>query len=118
MRSDEIARARWDRFADELSDRHRGWLTTVRARSGKGDQHELWRDAALERVELGEHAIVVARAGGARVTFDLAGPKRVLALSTDDGADLGVRVEATDGSAAEVRFRVSARPENVDDFIG
>jgi hypothetical protein len=120
MRTIEVPQKDWTRTLDEFSAIHEGWLVSLDVMGPTlGAQHQL-RDLPLLGItaELGprEPAITIAaaRADGEQFTHVIHAPTHVRIERTNDGADVALEVESSDGNAAILRFKTVALPETVD----
>ena len=120
MPTREIPRAEWKAFCDRFSREHEGWLATIEvldesigaqveakdlplagitadSKTGDGDAIEIFLSAEPERT----------------LTHVVAAPKRLWILSTDEGAEQALEVEAPGGKTI-LRFRSAMRADMVD----
>lgn len=124
MPTREIPRSEWKAFCDRFSREHEGWLATVEvldenigaqieakdlplagisadAKGGAGDAIEIFLAAEPERT----------------LTHVVPAPKRLWVLSTDEGAEQALELEAPGGKTI-LRFRSAMRADMVDGIAG
>jgi uncharacterized protein DUF5335 len=120
MQTIEIPRNEWIPWSSEFSASHEGWLVSLDVLNPEiGAQHEVenlpLRGVSAEAVERdGTMVVSVARKGTEHLTHIVHGVKSVQVERTDEGADVALQIESTDGTKAVLRFRTPALPETVD----
>jgi hypothetical protein len=108
--SEPISRSSWNTHCREFSDRHRGWLIRLMAAEAPGaiGSEFLAVEAPLRQVTVEEggarFAVAVDRLDGEPEIVVLRDPERMLERKNDGGERRGLRVEARDGTALEVRL--------------
>lgn len=120
MRTIEIPPRDWSRTLDRFSTVHEGWLVSLDlAAPTLGTQPEI-RELPLLGVTAESSpldstiTIAAARGDGEHIAHVIHSPTRVRIERTNEGADVALEVESSDGTAAILRFRVAALPETVD----
>lgn len=130
----EVPREEWPTFCRSFSRRHRGWLVAIREVRAPGPPAIIAHQAPLDDLDLTARPTPRSSPTGGdaheqlRVSLAATGeqeatalvihrPHRLAALTTEDGAHAGLRIETTDGNSLELRFRTSARLETVDGII-
>ncbi|HSB11429.1 MAG TPA: DUF5335 family protein [Blastocatellia bacterium] len=123
MPTQEIPTHEWERFFNEFSRRHRGWLVTIELlQSDLGDQIQAQdlplEGITLEATEVGEYDIIIMAGASpdARISHTVAMPRRVWVKQNDEGADEALEIESFTG-AVLVRFRSAVLSEAVDDIL-
>src|SRR5438128_4260666 len=94
MPTQEIPHYEWERFFDEFSRVHRGWLVTIEMLGLEiGDQVQVRNlpldGIAIEPNEIGEDqiTIIAGAQGDARISHTIDAPDRVWLKQNDEGAD-------------------------------
>ena len=130
----DVPREEWPTFCRSFSRRHRGWLVEIRETRAPGPPAIIAHQAPLEDLDLtarptppssptGDDAHEQLRVSLAATdeqeatVLAIQRPHRLDALTTEDGAHAGLRIETPDGNSLELRFRTSARLETVDGII-
>lgn len=120
MRTVEIPPRDWSRTLDRFSMVHEGWLVSLDLASPtSGTQPEI-RELPLLGVTAESTpfdstiTIAAARRDGEHITHVVHSATRLRIERTSEGADVGLEVESSDGTAAILRFRVAALPATVD----
>ena len=120
MPTQEIPHYEWERFFDEFSRVHRGWLVTIEMLGLEiGDQVQVRNlpldGIAIEPNEIGEDqiTIIAGAQGDARISHTIDAPDRVWLKQNDEGADEALEIESIDGKVLEAlenwRFRPATR---------
>ena len=120
----EIPRNEWVEFLDSFSRQHEGWLVTVEVLGAEiGAQVEA-QELPLQGITAdlkggGEDVISIILGGGAteHVTHSITGPTHVRIEQTEDGADMTLQIESSDGVTTLLRFRSAVLPEMVDGVV-
>jgi hypothetical protein len=119
MKQREIRGSDWAHFLDAFSRQHEGWLVTVEdiPRGGGSPRVEV-RELPLQGVFVDprEHniSLAVGRTADDHLTHTISRPTRLIVEQNDAGADEGLKIERRTGRSTHVRFRVPARPDEVD----
>ncbi len=120
MQTQEISNNRWVEFFDSFSRQHQGWMVNVEiTANGQKKQLEA-RELPLEGIAASLKdkedtiSIILAKGRNEYMEHNVSGARRVLLEKTDEGADVGLRIEAADGSQTRVQFRSPAMPETLD----
>lgn len=119
MQTIEIGSDRWSQALSEFSVMHEGWLVSVDVLTpALGAQPEV-RDLPLVGVvaEPRNEGRVTIAAGGpstGQMTHMVPSPARIWIERADNGADVALQIESTDGTKTIVRFKTPALPETVD----
>jgi putative phosphoribosyl transferase len=110
----------WSTFVQAFNRRHRGWLTFINTTTGDGRSHEFSIARPLDSIEVVRNA---GRISAFEVRFqDTMSPRSVVVLAphivrvdeTARGAEQGLDVEDRYGRRTRIRFRATARPEEMD----
>jgi hypothetical protein len=120
----EIPREEWTGFMDSFSRQHEGWLVTVEVMGREiGAQVEA-EGKPLEGItaELKDGgdaliSITVGMTPEEHVTHNITGPTHVRIEQSENGADMALQIESSDGEATLVRLRSAMLPELVDGII-
>ncbi len=117
----EIARDQWVRFMDGFSRQHEGWLVQVEATGSgvnkKQEAHDLPLQGIAVNLKHGDDDTVEIILGDKKdeyISHNLSGVKQIILLKNDQGMDMGLEINGSDGKAT-VQFRNPAPPETVDD---
>jgi Family of unknown function (DUF5335) len=123
MPTQEIPHYEWERFFDEFSRLHRGWLVTIEMLGLDIRDQVQARDLPLEGIaiepnEIGEDqiTIIAGAQGDARISHTIDGPDRVWLKQNEEGADEALEIESTD-STVLLRFRSTVKPEMLDGVL-
>ena len=123
MPTQEIPHYEWERFFDEFSRVHRGWLVTIEMLGPDiGDQIQVRNlpldGIAVEPNEVGEDQITIISGAqpDARISHTIASPDRVWLKQNDEGADEALEIESIDGTVL-ISFRSTVKPEMLDGVI-
>ena len=123
MPTQEIPPYEWERFFDEFSRLHRGWLVTIEMLGPDiGDQLQVRNlpldEIAVEPNEVGEDqiTIIAGTQADARISHTIAAPDRVFLKQNAEGADEALEIESIDGKVL-ISFRSTVRPEMLDGVI-
>lgn len=119
MNTVEIARSDWEEALDTFSAVHEGWLVSLEVLSPALGAQPVLTDVPLLGVTLDDErgqsiAIAAERSAGEHATHFVASPTHVWVERTDDGADVALQIESTDGTRALLALKTPARPETVD----
>ncbi len=119
MRTEEIARADWERALDAFSAVHERWLVSVEVMSPALGAQPVITDLPLVGVTLDDRdakgiAIATERSAGEHTTHFVEEPAHVWLERTDDGTDVALQIEAADGSRTVLALKTPAAPETVD----
>lgn len=118
MSMDEIERDRWFGFLEQFGRQHRHWLATMERTDPDGRRETLAHEVPLESISLSGEGDVVTFFGGRGKAGPqkekVKSPSRILLSFREDGAHEGLRIEDSNGSVTDVRFRVTVRPENLN----
>jgi hypothetical protein len=120
----EIPREEWANYLDTFSRQHEGWLVTVEVLGTEiGAQVEA-EEKHLEGItaELkggGEDliSINVGRTPAEHVTHNITAPTHVRIEQAENGADLALQIESSDGTTTLVSLRSAMLPEMVDGVV-
>ena len=119
MLAEEIPRKRWNKFFDDFSRKHEGWIVTLEVLgSDLGDQDQaaglpLSGISADLKDRESRIEIIVGGKPEAHLTHIIEGPKRIWVEESDEGLHEAVEVESEDGTATLVRFH-RVRPEEAE----
>jgi hypothetical protein len=119
----EIPRDEWVAYLDGFSRQHEGWLVTVEVLGSEvGAQVEaqgLHLRGITAELKVGEDTISITIGGkdAERVTHTITRPTHVRIEQAENGADMALQIESTDGVATLVRFRSPMLPEMVDGVV-
>jgi hypothetical protein len=124
MPTREIPRDEWKEFCDRFSREHEGWLATVEVLDESvGAQIEA-EDLPLEGISadpkgsVGKAIEIFLKAEPNRtLTHFVSDPTHLWVLSTDEGAERALEVEAPAGKTI-LRFRSAMRADMVDGIAG
>jgi Family of unknown function (DUF5335) len=117
----EIPRGEWLSFLDSFSRQHEGWLVTLEVPTSEGSEAVEAENLKLEGItpeHSEEHdgiSIALGTAPDEHFIHFVSDPIRVSFLETKAGGDVGLQIEAVDGSRTVVRFRGPVKPENLND---
>jgi Family of unknown function (DUF5335) len=120
MRTVEVPQNDWSRTLNQFSARHEGWLISLDLKDEKfGARREIQNLPLLgvtaePAVRAKDITIAAARSGEDHVTHTIQSPTRIGLERTDDGSDVGLEIEAADGTVAILRFRTVALPETLN----
>lgn len=116
----EIPQKDWARTLDEFSALHDGWLVSLDVLAPElGVQPEI-HDMPLRGVTAESHpsgpfiTIAAARNDGEHITHIIHDPTHVRIERTNDGADVALQIESTEGTSSILKFTTIARPDTVD----
>lgn len=116
MATQEIPSYEWERFFDEFSRVHQGWLVTMEI-TGFGGGGQATHNLPLEGIsvapdEVGEDQITIAAGDSPdeRLTHTIDSPSGVWLKQDDEGADEALEIESFDGSML-LTFRSAVLPE-------
>jgi hypothetical protein len=117
----EIPREEWSEFLDSFSRQHEGWLVSVEVLGEEiGAQVEA-EGKPLEGItaELkngGEDSIsiIVGLTPAEHITHNITAPTHVRIQQAENGADMTLQIESSDGVTTLVRLRSAMLPEMVD----
>src|SRR3954462_1851285 len=120
----EIPREEWTGFMDSFSRQHEGWLVTVEVLGREiGAQVEA-EGKPLEGItaELKDGSedlisITVGVTPKERVTHNITGPTHVRIEQSENGADMALQIQSSEGETTLVRLRSAMLPELVDGII-
>jgi hypothetical protein len=123
MATQEIPHYEWERFFDEFSRLHRGWLVTIEMLGPDiGDQLQVRNlpldGIAIEPNEVSEDQIIIIAGAQphARISHTIPSPDRVFLKQNDEGADEALEIESIDGTVL-ISFRSTVKPETLDGII-
>lgn len=105
----EIPRDQWKEFLRSFSGRHQGWLAQFEP-SFDGESQSLKSIS----VESGEMILIETETHDTASTHLIRNPSRLCVDVTAEGAEAGLVVESSEGTAI-LRFRSAIPPELVDD---
>jgi hypothetical protein len=119
MNTVEIARTDWERALDAFSAMHEGWLVTLEVVSPTIGAQPVMTNMPLVGVTLEDReaqgiAIAAERTPDDHATHFVATPAHVWVERTEDGSDVALQIESSDGSRAILELKTPARPETVD----
>ena len=116
----EIPQKDWARTLDEFSALHDGWLVSLDVLAPElGVQPEI-HDMPLRGVTAESHSsgpsitIAAARNDGEHITHIIHDPTHVRIERTNDGADVALQIESTEGTSSILKVTTIARPDTVD----
>ena len=120
----EIPRDEWVEYLDGFSRRHEGWLVTVEVLGSEvGAQVEAQelplRGVTAELKGGGEGMITIILGAGEseRVTHNVTRPAHLRVEQAENGADMTLQIETSDGVTTLVRLRSAVLPETVDGVV-
>jgi hypothetical protein len=120
MPTREIPRDEWKEFFNRFSREHEGWLATIEVLDEKVGAQVEAEDLPLEGISAdwkgeGEGPIEIFLGGepDRALTHVVSAPKRLWVLTSDDGAERALEVEAP-AAKTIVRFRSAMRADMVD----
>jgi hypothetical protein len=119
MKTIEITRNDWERSLDAFSAAHEGWLVSLEVLSPSLGAQPIMTDLPLIGVTVDDKqgegiAISAERPNGEHTTHFVAAPTHVWVERTDEGTDVALEIEGSDGSRAVLALKTPARPEIVD----
>lgn len=118
MGTNEIERDRWFGFLEQFGRQHRHWLATMERTDPDGRRETLAHEVPLESISLSGEGDVVTLFGGRGKAGPqkekVKSPRRIIVAFRDDGAHEGLHIEDMNGAVTNVRFRATARPENLN----
>jgi len=119
MKTQEIVQSEWERTLEAFSAAHEGWLVSLEVLSPSFGAQPVLTDLPLVGVTLEDHqgdaiAIAAERATGEHATHFVDAPTHVWVERTDEGTDVALAIESSDGSRALLALKTPARPETVD----
>jgi Family of unknown function (DUF5335) len=119
MKTQEIAHSDWERSLDAFSAAHEGWLVSLEVLSPALGAQPVLTDVPLVGVTLEDHqgdaiAIAAERRTGEHATHFVDTPTHIWVERTDEGTDVALAIESSDGSRAVLALKTPARPETVD----
>ena len=123
MQTVEIPHEAWVRWLNEFTNIHEGWLVSLDILSAElGAQPEIDNlpllGVSADRIDHdGTIAVSVARSASQHFTHIIEAVARISVERTDDGADVALQIESTDGTRTILRFRAAALPETVDRIV-
>src|SRR2546423_14227976 len=120
----EIPREEWVNYLDTFSRQHEGWLVSVEVLGAEiGAQVEA-EGKPLEGItaELkgGVEDLIsinVGRTPAERVTHNITAPSHVRIEQAENGADMALQIESSEGATTLVRLRSAMLPEMVDGIV-
>ncbi|HEY0323119.1 MAG TPA: DUF5335 family protein [Pyrinomonadaceae bacterium] len=120
----EIPREEWAEFLDSFSRQHEGWLVTVEVLGEEiGAQVEAegkpLGGITAELKDNGEDliSIIVGLTPAESVTHNITAPTHVRIQQAENGADMALQIESSDGATTLVRLRSAMLPEMVDGVV-
>jgi hypothetical protein len=120
----EIPREEWAQFLDSFSRQHEGWLVTVEVLDAEiGAQVEAEEKplqgitAELKGGGDDSVSINVGRIPAEHVTHSIIAPTHVRIEQAENGADMALQIESSDGATTLVRLRSAMLPEMVDGVV-
>lgn len=120
----EIPREEWAEFLDSFSRQHEGWLVTVEVLGEEiGAQVEAevkpLEGITAELKDGGEDliSIIVGLNPSEHVTHNIAAPTHVRIEQAENGADMALQIESSEGTTTLVRLRSAMLPEMVDGIV-
>jgi hypothetical protein len=120
----EIPRGEWAEFLDSFSRQHEGWLVTVEVLStsigAQVEAQELPLEGITAELKGGDEGMITIILGSGsreRVTHNITGPIHVRIEQTEEGADMALQIESSDGVTTLVRLRSAILPEMVDGIV-
>lgn len=123
MATREIPRDEWAKFFDDFSQRHQGWLVTVRVLDAdigaQVEAEELPLVGITAELEHSDNriSIMVGETPAAHVTHTITEPTAISIKQTEEGATEALEIKSADGAATLVRFRSAMLPEMVDGVV-
>ncbi len=117
----EIPRDQWVSFFDGFSRQHEGWLVDLLV-SGYGQDNRVEaRGLPLQGIAVDYKKgddntieIILGKEKQLAVTHAIPDTRSVYLMKNNQGADLGVVMQAGDGASAQLRFRSPTAPGTVD----
>jgi hypothetical protein len=120
----EIPREEWANYLDTFSRQHEGWLVNVEVLSTEiGAQVEAegkrLEGITAELKDGGEDliSINVGRTPEESVTHNITAPTHVRIEQAENGADMALQIESSDGTTTLLRLRSAMLPEMVDGVV-
>jgi hypothetical protein len=114
-RTEEIPQRDWVEYLDEFSRGHQGEQVTVEVMSKEVGAQVEARDVPLQgisadRKRSGEHDvnIILGKELNPPLTHIVPEARRIFVMSSDQGTDQALEIEAADGSRTLVRFELPA----------
>jgi hypothetical protein len=120
----EIPRKEWGEFLDSFSRQHEGWLVTVEVLGEEiGAQVEAegkpLEGITAELKDGGVDSIMITMGltPAEHVTHNITTPTHVRIEQAENGADIALQIESSDGVTTLVRLRSAMLPEMVDGVV-
>jgi uncharacterized protein DUF5335 len=120
----EIPREEWGEFLDSFSRQHEGWLVTVEVLGEEiGAQMEAEGKplegitAELKDGGVGSIIITVGLTPAEHVTHNIIAPTHIRLEQAENGADMALQIEASEGATTLVRLGSAMLPEMVDGVV-
>jgi hypothetical protein len=117
----EIPHGEWLSFLDSFSRQHEGWLVRMEVAEGQGSSGLQAKDLKFEGATP-EHSeghdrisIALGQAPDDHLTHFINDPLRVVFVEGRGGGQMGLQIEAADGSRTLIRFRGPGNPETLND---
>jgi hypothetical protein len=120
----EIPREEWGEFLDSFSRQHEGWLVTVEVLSEEiGAQVEAEGKplegitAELKDGGVDSIIITVGLTPAEHVTHNITAPTHIRLEQAENGANMALQIESSEGVTTLVRLRSAMLPEMVDGVV-
>ncbi|HSJ57370.1 MAG TPA: DUF5335 family protein [Anaerolineae bacterium] len=115
----EIPKKEWKSFLDSFSQMHENWLVGIEVEgTGIDDDRQVLLDAGtfhgVSMSEDSDEDLVIVGAGSLpqkHVIHSVDGTERIVVERDERGADMALRIEASDGTNTIVSFERSVPPE-------
>jgi hypothetical protein len=120
----EIPREEWGEFLDSFSRQHEGWLVTVEVLGTEiGAQVEAEGKplegitAELKDDDVDSIIITVGLTPAEHVTHNITAPTHIRLEQAENGANMALQIESSEGVTTLVRLRSAMLPEMVDGVV-
>jgi Family of unknown function (DUF5335) len=120
----EIPREEWGEFLDSFSRQHEGWLVTVEVLGEEiGAQVEAEGKplegitAELNNGGVDSIIITVGLTPAEHVTHNITAPTHIRLEQAENGANMALQIESSEGVTTLVRLRSAMLPEMVDGVV-
>jgi hypothetical protein len=120
----EVPREEWADYLDTFSRQHEGWLVTVEVLGTEIGARVEAEGKPLEGIAAdlkgggeGLILIIMGRTPAESVTHNITAPVHVRIEQAENGADMALQIESSDGTTTLVRLRSAMLPEMVDGVV-
>ena len=116
----KVPRDQWQKFLEEFSRRHSGWLVKLETHDVETGEDVVSRFLPLRSIELdledqeNPRINVTVQSGNKEIKHILFKPFQVTLYLSKNGAEEAVRIESVNTSTT-IRFRIASMPESVDE---